>query len=167
MSIFMCVHIRLYMCAHTHTHDTEREGGSRQKRQEASKWHRHTGGGGTKGAFVPTLAPAGGLLPGGEPEAGRTGSAYSLRGKFQSAVVSLKKKKKPLPSTLCPLTKSQSPELAVLEAGAGRGRGERLKARDLKCPSPEGLTHSDRRASGGDPLCGPAGPAGGQTRPAR
>lgn len=158
--------ISIFMCSHTRTHSTlNRVGGSRRKRQEESRWHWHGGGGGTKGAFVPALAPTGGLLTGGEPGAGRTGSAYSVRGKFQSAVISLSKE--PLPSTLCPMTKAWPPAQAVLEAGAGQGHGEGHKAKARKCPGLRGLRHNGCQVSGGGPLCGPAGSASGRTQPAR
>lgn len=63
--------------------------------------------------------------------------------------------------------KTQPRVQAVLEAGAGQGRGEGRKAKALKYPHLGGLRHSGCRASGGGPLCGPAGPASGRTRPAR
>ena len=56
MSIFLCSHTR------TRTQPTlNGEGGSRRKEREASRWYLLGGGEGTKGAFVPTLAPGGGL----------------------------------------------------------------------------------------------------------
>ena len=52
----------MFTHAHTRTPPTlNGEGGSRLKEQEASRWYLLGGGGETKGAFVPALAPGGGL----------------------------------------------------------------------------------------------------------
>lgn len=79
----------IYVYTHAHTHSALNGEGVKTEKtrslQVALAQRRRR----DKGAFVPTLAPTSNLLIGGEPEVGRTGSAYSFKGKCQKTVISL------------------------------------------------------------------------------
>lgn len=146
----------IFMCPHTHTrslHNGE-EG-------QDGKERKHPGGTGTgeERGQRGRLSPPGPPLP--------PNQEVDLELQEQEVLTLTWRKvskcsnlfyKKPLPSALCPSMKPSSLHRLSLRLWQDKVMG--------KGPGPQGLRHSGCRASGGGPLCGPSGPAGGQTRPA-